>query len=216
MTEPVAWMVYTEDGTSVYVTDNPTDIKEGQRALPLYTKPQWQGLTEQDVKTIVENESYTKKWYTRKIGKIIEDLQPFDNVIFYEGADAAISTAQILEIIGAIARAQATVYFVKYKLSVCGQTDQTDTLNLIKLIMLIESDFVSRRTTFALARRRDAGLPLGRPAGSRNKSLKLDRNNEEIDKYLKLGISKASIAKLVGCHAQTLYDWLERRENRAA
>jgi hypothetical protein len=39
--EPVAWMVYTQDGQSVYVTDNPTDIKEGQRALPLYTKAQY-------------------------------------------------------------------------------------------------------------------------------------------------------------------------------
>ena len=37
--EPVAWMVYTQDGKSVYVTDNPTDIQEGQRALPLYTTP---------------------------------------------------------------------------------------------------------------------------------------------------------------------------------
>lgn len=38
--EPAAWMVYTQDGQSVYVTDNPTDIQEGQRALPLYTTPQ--------------------------------------------------------------------------------------------------------------------------------------------------------------------------------
>ena len=38
--EPVAWMVYTQDGQSVYVTDNPTDIQEGQRALPLYVPPQ--------------------------------------------------------------------------------------------------------------------------------------------------------------------------------
>ena len=30
-------MVYTLDGQSVYLTDNPTDIKSGQRALPLYT-----------------------------------------------------------------------------------------------------------------------------------------------------------------------------------
>lgn len=36
--EPVAWMVYTHDGQSVYVTDNPTDIQSGQRALPLYTE----------------------------------------------------------------------------------------------------------------------------------------------------------------------------------
>ena len=37
--EPVAWMVYTQEGQSVYVTDNPTDLQESQRALPLYTTP---------------------------------------------------------------------------------------------------------------------------------------------------------------------------------
>ena len=55
MVEPVAWMVYTEDGKSVYVTDNPTDIQQGQRALPLYTKPQWQGLTDDDVNEITKD-----------------------------------------------------------------------------------------------------------------------------------------------------------------
>ena len=40
MTDPIAWMVYTQDGQSVYLTDNPTDIQEGQRALPLYVPPQ--------------------------------------------------------------------------------------------------------------------------------------------------------------------------------
>jgi len=52
--EPVAWMVYTQDGQSVYVTDNPTDIQEGQRALPLYTiqpaaQRPWVGLTDEEV-----------------------------------------------------------------------------------------------------------------------------------------------------------------------
>jgi hypothetical protein len=37
--EPVAWMVYTQDGQSCYVTDNPADISPTQRALPLYTDP---------------------------------------------------------------------------------------------------------------------------------------------------------------------------------
>ena len=56
--EPVAWMVYTQDGKSVYVTDNPTDVKEGQRALPLYTKPQprpWVGLTDEERDEILES-----------------------------------------------------------------------------------------------------------------------------------------------------------------
>ena len=50
--EPAAWMVYTQDGKSVYITDNPTDIESNQRALPLYVTPQrkeWVGLTKDDV-----------------------------------------------------------------------------------------------------------------------------------------------------------------------
>lgn len=37
--EPVAWMVYTLDGKSVCVADNPADFTDEHRALPLYTKP---------------------------------------------------------------------------------------------------------------------------------------------------------------------------------
>jgi hypothetical protein len=36
--EPVAWMVYTQDGKSVCVTDNPADFV-ASRSLPLYTHP---------------------------------------------------------------------------------------------------------------------------------------------------------------------------------
>lgn len=37
--EPIAWLVYTEDGASSYVTDNPTDLNEGQSAYSLYPGP---------------------------------------------------------------------------------------------------------------------------------------------------------------------------------
>ena len=37
--EPVAWMVYTLDGKSVCVTDNPADFTDQHKALPLYTHP---------------------------------------------------------------------------------------------------------------------------------------------------------------------------------
>jgi hypothetical protein len=45
--EPVAWMVYTQDGKSVCVTDNPADFIEW-RSFPLYTNPprrEWRGMT---------------------------------------------------------------------------------------------------------------------------------------------------------------------------
>lgn len=37
--KPVAWMVYTLDGKSAFVTDNPADFTPEHRALPLYTAP---------------------------------------------------------------------------------------------------------------------------------------------------------------------------------
>jgi hypothetical protein len=55
--EPVAWMVYTQDGKSVCVTDNPADFTGEHRALPLYTAPprQWQGLTNEEVDQMASN-----------------------------------------------------------------------------------------------------------------------------------------------------------------
>lgn len=58
--EPAAWMVYTQDGQSVYVTDNPTDIESNQRALPLYATPQrtWVGLTADEMETLYQQATY--------------------------------------------------------------------------------------------------------------------------------------------------------------
>jgi hypothetical protein len=48
--EPVAWMVYTLDGTAAWVTLNPSDFTSEHRALPLYTAPpQRQPLTEEEL-----------------------------------------------------------------------------------------------------------------------------------------------------------------------
>ena len=50
--EPVAWMVYTEDGKSAYVTDNPHDLVGAYKAFALYTHPpcrESQGLAKEDI-----------------------------------------------------------------------------------------------------------------------------------------------------------------------
>ena len=55
--EPVAWMVYTEDGKSVCVTDNPADFADEHRALPLYTAPpQRPPLTDEEIDKAVAQE----------------------------------------------------------------------------------------------------------------------------------------------------------------
>jgi len=63
--EPAAWMVYTQDGQSVYVTDNPTDIQENQRAFAMYTTPQrtWDGLSDKELNVI------GSQWHFNLLGK---------------------------------------------------------------------------------------------------------------------------------------------------
>jgi transposase len=43
--------------------------------------------------------------------------------------------------------------------------------------------------------------------------LKLDAKASEIDGYLKLGLNKRAIAKLLGVSPSTLYLWLARRRS---
>ena len=130
----------------------------------------------------------------------------------FEASHLACSTSQILEILTLAVDRKLTIHFIKYDLVVENNSNQIDTQHLLDIVSKVESDFISKRTTQALARRKAAGLPLGRPKGRGNKSLKLDKFKTDIKKYLELGISKASIAKLVDCHPQTLYDWLDRNE----
>jgi hypothetical protein len=52
----VAWMVYTQDGKSVCVTDNPADFTDEHRALPLFTHPprrEWRSLSKEEIKNAV-------------------------------------------------------------------------------------------------------------------------------------------------------------------
>ena len=162
---------------------------------------------------ISEIESNKLAWEQRKIGRLVSKgiATSGDMIVTYEAANLVRSTCQMMELLMAATSAGINIYFVKYQQMFLAQ-ERNNLSDLLILLQAIESDFISRRTTDALARRRAAGLPLGRPKGRKNKSLKLDKHRKEIMKYLDLGISKASIAKLVGCHPQTLYDWIDRQE----
>lgn len=58
--EPVAWMVYTLDGESVCVTDNPANFTSEHRALPLYTAPpQRKPLTDEEIGLLTTGDGWS-------------------------------------------------------------------------------------------------------------------------------------------------------------
>jgi DNA invertase Pin-like site-specific DNA recombinase len=69
----------------------------------------------------------------------------------------------------------------------------------------IERNLISQRTKEALARAVAEGKHIGRPKGSKNKTLKLSGKEKEIKKLLKAGYSKTKIALILGVHRFTLY-----------
>jgi len=162
--------------------------------------------------TIEEQSDLKIHWEKRDIGHFLMDTaKQGDVLITYDTLDIARSTCQMLELLMAATNKGISIHFVKYDMAFQGKpTNQLH--DLLALMQQVESDYIQRRTTDALARRKAAGLPLGRPKGRKNKNLKLDKHRKEIARYLELNVSKASIARLVDCHPQTLYDWIDRQK----
>lgn len=70
-TEPVAWMIYTLNGKSVCITDNPEDFTDTHRALPLYTAPpQRKPLTDEEIQELSQHHKFDSRMV--KFVRIIE------------------------------------------------------------------------------------------------------------------------------------------------
>ena len=69
---------------------------------------------------------------------------------------------------------------------------------------------ISQRTKEALAKMKADGRKLGRPVGSLGKS-KLDDKRELIEDFISKGVSLASIMKITGVTAPTLYSFIKTR-----
>ena len=74
----------------------------------------------------------------------------------------------------------------------------------------VERDLISERTRAGLAKARAAGQKLGRPKGSLGVS-RLNGKEDDIRRFLELGVSKTAIAKLTGVSRTTLYSFMWTR-----
>jgi DNA invertase Pin-like site-specific DNA recombinase len=155
-------------------------------------------------------------WRDRAVGRLLtETVHAGDAVLFAEISRMARSTLQVLEMLEHCMRQGVSVHVAKQQLVLDGSIQSRITATVLGLAAGIEREMISLRTTEALAKRKAAGLPLGRPRGTPAARMKLDAKEGEIRSYLAKGISKRSLAKLVDCAPSTLYDWLARRNLRS-
>lgn len=160
---------------------------------------------------IEDHQSNRIDWKIRELGTLIKSMKKGDTLYTFEVLSLARSTTQLLEIVVTMAEKGANLHVVKYNRSFT-PTELVSTQTFLDFLKEAEGDYESRRENDPFEKRLRSGVPLGRPKGRKNKSRKLDKYLPEIKKYLALKISKASIAKLIGCHAQTLYNYLDDRD----
>ncbi len=149
------------------------------------------------------------EWQKRGIGQIIEKAASGDVIIAAEISRLARSTLQVLDILETCTKKKISVHITKNNIVIDGSMQSTITATILGLAAQIEREFISKRTKEALERAKLSGKKLGRPKG-KAQTVKLDRYSDQIRDYLKKGVSKRSIARIIECSPSTLYGWLKR------
>lgn len=164
--------------------------------------------------TFIEDTASGKtSWRERAIGSILENAEKGDAIVASEISRLGRSTLQVLEIMEIAAQKGISIHIAKNSMVLDGSMQSTITATILGLAAQIEREFISVRTKEALAKRKNDGVKLGRPKGESD-LLKLDAFRDEITTYLKKGINKRAISKLIECSPSTLYNWLKRRQIR--
>jgi DNA invertase Pin-like site-specific DNA recombinase len=155
-------------------------------------------------------ETISSRKAQREVYQVIDGLKAGDMLVVTELSRLARSAIELDEICAKVIRAGATLKSLSPEFTVDG-TIQGQTMKFaLGISAQIERDFISERTKSALKARKAEGVTLGRPRGQS----KLDEKREEIERYLRLGINKTAIAKLVGCSRSTLLNWLASNGQR--
>lgn len=159
---------------------------------------------------IEDHSSDRMAWHERSIGQLLDQAKSGDTIVTAEVTHLARSTGSALELLQRAAEKNVSVHVANNQVVMDGSISTTGTATILGLAAHIERALISVRTKTALARRKARGFPLGRPKGPAAR-LKLDPQRDAIETYLKQGVSKRSIARIIGCSPSTLYTWMKRR-----
>ncbi len=156
--------------------------------------------------------SSRKSMRDRRIDELMDMLASGDTLIVSELSRLGRSLSQIVTIVDELIERNVRFIAIKQNMILDGKNDMTAKIQIAMFGVLaeIERDLISDRTRSGLARAKASGKSLGRPKNSQSSIL--DEKKNEIAEMLKKGISKASIAKVMGVSGPALHYFLKTRQ----
>jgi len=160
------------------------------------------------VNWVEEHVSGRISWKKRALGTILETAQPGETLIVSELSRLGRSMLECMEILSVASQKGINIYAIKGNWRLDNSIQSKIIAMAFSMASEIERDLISQRTKEALAARKRAGLPLGRPRGI-GKS-KLDQYQPEIEALLANGSKQRFIAKRYVTTEANLSRWLKR------
>ena len=139
-------------------------------------------------------------------------LEPGDRLLVSELSRLGRSLSQVIQIVETLVHRKIRFIAIKEAIEFDGKQDlQTKVMiALFGLFAEVERDLISERTKEGLAAAKAKGKRLGRPKGALGTS-RLDGKQDDIRRFLELGVSKTAIAKITGVSRTTLYSFMSTR-----
>ena len=162
-------------------------------------------------KWVEEVISSRKPLQERMLGKILKKLKKGDILISTELSRLGRNLLEVMGILQECLEKDCQIWTLKenYRL---GADIQSKVLAFaFSLASEIERQLISERTKISLQRLRDEGKHLGRPYGASYQ--KLQKQHDRLMNLLDKGLTKAEIARSLGCSWLTVHRYMQRNLN---
>lgn len=148
----------------------------------------------------------------RRIDELMDKLETGDTLIVSELSRLGRSTSEVIDIVNELLAKEVKFVAIKQGLNISGQHDMQSKVmvTMFSLFAELERDIISERTKAALAAKKAGGKKLGKPKGTLQES-KLDPHQERIKEFLKHGVAKSAIARMLGTSRANLINYIKTR-----
>lgn len=158
---------------------------------------------------VEETISSGKKLSERKLGHLIPKLKSGDILITTEISRLARSLMELMSILQTCLEQECQVWTLKENFRLGTDVQSKVLAFAFGLSAELSKSLLQARVRESLARLKANGKKLGRPLGSKSRELKLAKHNKRLERMIKNGMSKTKIAKKLGVHKCTIYNYLK-------